>query len=150
MREFHGTATTRVQASAHEVFELVTDLDRLSDWNRAIERIVERPATLEPGAEWVVVVHPPGMPRWRSRSRVEDIEPDTRFAYRSRTDDSNPSYALWRWDVAPAGDGAQVTVSWDGYPKTAGRKLFGAPLRRRMLRRETAESLEAMRRTLER
>jgi uncharacterized protein YndB with AHSA1/START domain len=149
MREFHGTATARVKAPADVVFDLITDLDRLPEWNRAVNRIVERPAALTPGAEWVVVMRPPGMPDWKSRSQVEEIQPGRRFSYRSHSDDSNPSYALWRWDIEPADGGAQVTVSWEGHPKTAGRRLFAAPIRRRMLEREVAVSLDAMRRILE-
>ncbi len=39
---------------------------------------------------------------------------DAVFAYRSCTDDGNPWYAIWRWQIAPDGDGAsRVTVSWD-------------------------------------
>jgi uncharacterized protein YndB with AHSA1/START domain len=149
MREFHGSATTHVHASPTEVFDFITDLDRLPEWNRAIRRIVERPATLIPGAEWVAVIRPAGMPSWKSRSHVEAIEPGARFEYRSHTDDDNPSYAHWRWDITPTEDGVRLTVSWDGHPKTIGRKLFAAPLRRRMLRREVSASLDAIRRTLE-
>jgi hypothetical protein len=92
---------------------------------------------------------PPRMPRWKSRSHVEAIEPGIRFAYRSHRDDRNPSYARWRWDITPARDAVQITVSWDAYPKTMGRKLIGAPIRRRMLEREATASLDTIRRTLE-
>ena len=54
-----------------------------------------------------------------------------------------------RWDITPTGDGVRLTVSWDGHPKTFGRKLFAAPLRRRMLRREVSASLDTIRRILE-
>ena len=150
MREFHGAATTRVSASAREVFDLITDLDRLPEWNQAIERILEHPEALTPGAEWVVVMHPSGTPRWKSRSHLEEIEPCARLVYRSHSEDTNPSYARWQWEITPAHDGVQVTVSWDGHPKTIGRKLIAAPIRRRMLEREVAASLDALRRTLER
>jgi hypothetical protein len=89
------------------------------------------------------------MPSWKSRSHLEAIEPGTRFAYRSHTDDRNPSYACWRWEIAPTDDGVQLTVSWDGRPKTIGRKLLAAPIRRRMLEREVAASLDALRAALE-
>jgi uncharacterized protein YndB with AHSA1/START domain len=149
MREFRGSATTEVKASATEVFQLITDVERLPLWNQAIRRIVERPATFTPGAEWVVVMRPQGMPPWKSRSHVEVIESDARFEYRSHSDDHNPSYARWRWDIAPTDDGVRLTVSWDGHPETIGRKLFAASLRRRMLRREVSASLDAIRGILE-
>ena len=144
MREFHGAATTRVSASAREVFDLITDLDRLPEWNQAIERILEHPEALTPGAEWVVVMHPSGTPRWKSRSHLEEIEPCARLVYRSHSEDTNPSYARWQWDITPAHDGVQVTVSWDAHPKTMGRRLLAARIRRRMLAREVPESLEAL------
>ena len=61
-----------------------------------------------------------------------------------------PMRGPWQWDITSEPDGVQVTVSWDGYPKTIGRKLIAAPIRRRMLEREVAASLDALRRTLER
>jgi len=149
VREFHGTATTQIQAPVDRVFALVTDIDRLPEWNQAIQEVAVRPPALERGAEWVVVMHPRGMPKWRSRSRVEEIERGIRFAHRTRTDDTNPTYALWRWEMAQSDETVQLTVSWDVYPKTLGRKLFAAPLRRRMLTREVAASLDAIRSTLE-
>ena len=112
--------------------------------------MVDRPAELEAGGEWVVVMHPERLPRWRSRSHVEAIERDRRFAYRSHTDDDNPSFARWQWDLEPAGDyGVEVAVRWEGHPKTIGRKLLGAPMRSRMLRREVVASLAAIRARVE-
>jgi len=150
VNEFHGSAGMAMAASAADVFEVISDLDRLPEWNRAIERVVERPAALEPGAEWVVVMHPEHLPRWRSRSHVEALEPERRFAYRSHTDDHNPSFAVWQWALTPTGEnGVEVTVRWEGYPKTIGRKLLGAPMRSRMLTREVAVSLAAVRTRVE-
>ena len=63
MPEFHGSATTRVSARPDEVFDLITDLDRLPEWNACIESVVTRPPALEIGAEWVVKIHVPGIPR---------------------------------------------------------------------------------------
>ena len=39
---------------------------------------------------------------WKSRSKVQECDPQQRvFAYRSCTDDGNPSYAIWRWHRTP-------------------------------------------------
>jgi len=149
MNHFHGLTGVDVNTSTSEVFDLITDVDRLPEWNDAIERVVERPAQLAPGLEWVVVMHPHGLPPWKSRSHLDEIEPGRRFAYTTRSDDGNPSYALWRWDLTPIESGSHLSVSWDVYPKTIGRKLLAAPLRRRMLARETVASLDNLRRTLE-
>ena len=39
-----------VTAAPAAVFRLITDVDRLADWNRAIERVVERAPELAAGA----------------------------------------------------------------------------------------------------
>ncbi len=52
MKEIHGTATARLEVPAEKVFELITDVDRLPDWNAAIEAVEQRPAALCDGAEW--------------------------------------------------------------------------------------------------
>jgi len=145
MGEFHGTATAHVEATPDAIFDLITDIDRLPDWNAAIESVAERPPVIDAGAEWVVVVHPAKLPRWKSRSRVEELDRSRfRFAYRTQTDDGNPSYALWTWQIAADDDGAQVTVSWDVYPKTLGRRVMAPRIRAPQLRREVPMSLAAI------
>jgi uncharacterized protein YndB with AHSA1/START domain len=151
MREFHGTAGQHVDADPDDVFALITDIDRLPEWNAAIESVADRPGSLLVGDEWVVIMHPPKLPRWRSRSTTLAVDPDLRqFAYRTRTDDGNPSYIDWTWSVVPDEGGAQVVVSWDADVKTFGRRLIAAPMIRRPgLRREVPASLESLRRVLE-
>ena len=62
------TATT--DADPDDVFGLLTDIDRLAEWNQIITRVLHRPTDLAPGAEWVVEMHAMGQ-TWSSRSRVE-------------------------------------------------------------------------------
>jgi uncharacterized protein YndB with AHSA1/START domain len=142
MREFHGTATGRVDATPTAVFDVITDVGRLPEWNDAIESVTEQPAELTVGAEWVVVMHPARMPRWKSRSRVVEIDQDgLRFAYRTSNEDGNPSWALWRWHITPAAGAAQVTVEWEVHLETLDRRWLAGPLRSRQLRKEVAASL---------
>ena len=145
MKGFHGSATAHVDEPAEAVFDLVTDLDRLPAWNAAIELVAERPAELADGAEWLVVMHPPHMPTWKSRSRVEAIDRhEMRFVYETRNADGNPSYAKWTWEVAPTETGATVTVHWDVHLETIDRRLMAGPLRRRQLAREVPNSLKGL------
>jgi uncharacterized protein YndB with AHSA1/START domain len=145
VNEFHGDVTARVNAPADAVFDLVCDLDRLPAWNAAVEQIVERPAALVTGAEWVAVMHPRRSPAWKSRSRVDEIDRERRrLSYTSRNEDGNPSFATWSWEVLRADDAAQVTVRWDVYLKTLDRKWIAAPIRRRGLAREVPASLRAL------
>ena len=137
--------STTVPAAADAVFALITDLDRLPDWNANMTAVVERPPKLGPGAEWVVEFRALGQ-RWRSRSRVETLDPEAcAFAYRSRTDDGNPSYAVWSWRVEPEGGHARVTVSWELHPATFWRRVLLGPVRHRQLRRaEVPASIAAL------
>ena len=74
MQEIHGTAVGSVNAAPDATFRLITDVDRLPEWNRAIERVVEPASDLIPGTEWVVKMHPSRGMTWQSRSRVEEID----------------------------------------------------------------------------
>jgi len=145
MQEIHGTATQTITGGPDDVFRFITDVDRLPEWNRAIERVVEPAAELVPGAEWIVKMHPARGMSWLSRSRVEEIDRDgLRFRYRTWNADGNPSYVDWQWDVVRSNGAAAVTVSWDVYLKTLDRKLLAGPIRRRQLRKEVAASLTAL------
>jgi uncharacterized protein YndB with AHSA1/START domain len=148
MRHFHGTATTFVDATPESVFDFITDIDHLAEWNAAIERVVEAPASLSYGSEWVVVMHPAGLPRWNSRSHLEAINRDAlQFVYQSNSDDGNASYVRWTWQIVAVDGGAQVTVIWDGHPQTFWRRVLFAPLLRRpQLSKEVPASLVAVNR----
>jgi uncharacterized protein YndB with AHSA1/START domain len=145
MDEFHGLASVRVDAAPQAVFDFITDVDRLPEWNDAIESVVERPDGLAEGVEWMVKMHPPHVPSWRSISRVEELDRGRgRFAYETRNADGNPSYTKWAWEVTDGGDGTKVTVTWAVYLKTFDRRFLAGPMRKRMLAREVPHSLTAM------
>jgi uncharacterized protein YndB with AHSA1/START domain len=145
MREIHDSAEIAIVADARSLFGIITDVDRLPEWNGAIERVIDRPAGLAPGATWTVQMHPARMMRWRSVSTVETIDPERmRFSYRTVNADGNPSYALWHWEVTSQGARVTVAVRWDVSLETLDRRLIGGPLRRRQLRKEVAASLGAM------
>jgi hypothetical protein len=145
VREFHGQARLHVDADPMSVFDLITDVDRLPEWNRAIEAVVERPAKLAEGTQWTVRMHPPRMPAWGSVSRVEHFDRNTRrFAYETRNTDGNPSYVRWAWKVDTDEDGTTVVVTWDCYLETFDRRTFAGPIRKRGLAREVPASLTAL------
>jgi uncharacterized protein YndB with AHSA1/START domain len=143
--EFTGSVTRRLAAPPEVVLATVIDLQRLPEWNAAIERVTEVPDEWRRGAEWVVVMHPAGWPRWLSRSTVEELDrEELRFVHTTRTDDGNPSRGSWTWQVRPAGDGAELSVTWRMCPRTLGRRSVIARLRRPMLQREVRCSLDAL------
>jgi len=134
-----------IPASPDAVFGALTDLDRLPDWNAAMTGVVEQPDGLEVGAQWVVRFRALGQ-TWCSRSTLEELDHTTRrFVYRSATDDGNPSYARWTWEVAEDPAGSRVTVGWTLHPLTFWRRVLLVRIRSRQLARtEVPASLAAL------
>ena len=145
-----GSVTGVVPKPAEDVFAFVTDVDRLPEWNAIIAEVVERPSVVQRDAEWVVRIKDMGT-SWASRSRVEEYDVDRRvFSYRSCTDDGNPSYAIWRWQIEDdTGGASRVTVGWDLHPETFWRRVLLARIRSRRLRREVPASIDALTRAME-
>lgn len=145
-----GSVTGSISRSPNHVFACLSDIDRLPDWNANITKVLDGPDAIIPGAEWVVEMKALGN-SWPSRSKVQEYDPTARvFGYRSCTDDGNPSYAIWRWVVEPAAEGAsRVTVSWDLKPATFWRRVLLARIRAHQLRREVPASIDALARALQ-
>ena len=142
MRAIHDSAEMAIIADPRSLFDIITDLGRLPEWNGAIEKVIDRPPGVSPGATWTVQMHPARLMRWRSVSTLEKIDPERmRFSYRTVNADGNPSYALWHWEVTSQGARATVSVRWDVCLETLDRQLLGGPVRRRQLRKEVAASL---------
>jgi uncharacterized protein YndB with AHSA1/START domain len=142
MHEIHDTAEVTLPVDPAALFATITDVEHLPEWNAAIERVVEPPPAMVPGARWTVEMHPMRGVRWKSVSTLDVLDVDRRqFSYRTVNADGNPSFSLWDWHVRPAREGATVSVRWDVFLKTADRRLFGGPIRRRQLRREVPASL---------
>ena len=145
MRSLQGETTAYVNAPPARVFGVITDLERLPEWNERIVGVSERPAALEPGAEWVVKVRLAGQ-TFSSRSVLRELDRDRRrFSYRSKRDDRNPSYTEWTWTVDEEDGGSRVTLAWDLQPLTFLRRRVVAPMRARHFEGgETAASLAAL------
>jgi hypothetical protein len=141
-----GSVTEALAIDPATVFAVVTDIERLPEWNAIITRVVERPDGLATGKEWVVELSAMGS-SWKSRSRVTEHDADGgRFAYRSQTDDGNPSYGNWCWQVVEAPGGCRVTVTWGLYPQSFWRQVLLARIRNRALKKETRASLGSLER----
>jgi uncharacterized protein YndB with AHSA1/START domain len=139
------TAGTSISATPERVFRLVADPSKLPSWNSAIVEVTEGPACLDLGSVWKVRIRALGR-SWISKSQVTTLDPASgHFAYRSQSDNGNPSYADWDWQIEPDNDGSRVTVGVDLNPTTFWRKHFLVHLRRPALRKEIAESLESLR-----
>ncbi len=66
-------ASTVVPAPPDVVFAALTDIARLPDWNAVMTNVVDQPALLAVGSEWIVAFHALGR-TWRSRSTVEELD----------------------------------------------------------------------------
>lgn len=144
-----GSTSRHIDAAPRTVLDAITCVRRLPEWNAAIESVVEDPGPLKPQSQWVVLLHPNGWPRWRSRSTVDQIDRDAgRFSYTTQTDDGNPSTATWTWHVSPAAAGSELTVAWHLQPRTLGRRTIIGRMRQTMLKREVDASLHQLAATL--
>ena len=138
------SSTTVIDASPERVFAMITDIDRLPEWNAEVHRVVDRCTALEAGHEWVVEIRAMHT-HWNSRSRVVDNdERRGHFAYRSRSDDGNPSYADWQWDILADPAGTRVHVMVEGHPHTFWRKHLLSKMRASTLQRAMDQSLRAL------
>jgi uncharacterized protein YndB with AHSA1/START domain len=137
-------ATKVIHADADTVFQLITDPHRLHTWNRIVQRTIEAPVEITPGAQWIIEMHALGQ-TWHSISTAVSIDPKVRqFMHRSATDDGNPSYADWTWTVTPDAEGCVVEVSAALHPATFWRRVLLAKIRARQLGRELPESLDRL------
>jgi hypothetical protein len=145
LTEFHGTETARLTAPASDVFDLLVDVRRLPEWNAHIDHVIDAPAApLGEGTEWVVEMRAMGS-RWPSRARALLVDPAAgAFEHRSVTDDGNPSYVLWSWQVTPRDDGSTLSVTWVVHPRSFWRKLVLARVRRGYLAAEVRESVAGL------
>jgi uncharacterized protein YndB with AHSA1/START domain len=139
------SASAIMPASPDAVFRTLIDIASLPAWNQRMTGLVDQPANLEAGAEWVVTFHVLGR-TWRSRSTVDEVDvASRRFAYRSRTDDGNPSEARWTWEVTDDPAGSRVTVTWSLHPVTFWRRVLLGRIRARQLANtEVPTSLTAL------
>lgn len=143
MTTFRSSVTAEVAADPDELFALITDIDRLPEWNEHIHHVVDAPAQVVDGSEWVVEMRAMGT-KWDSRSQLQERDPSARrFAYMTRTDDGNPSRAYWNWELTAADGGTQVTVRWELHPKTFWRRKLFARIRHHQLKNEVRASIPA-------
>jgi uncharacterized membrane protein len=86
MCEIHDRAEATIPADPGALFTRITDLERLPDWNKAIERVIDLPDALTPGASWTVQMHPSHAVRWKSVSTLSELN---REAFRSAAQGSS-------------------------------------------------------------
>ena len=136
-------ATAHLQAPAGAVFDVLTDIARLPEWNASMLRVVGDVGDLRPGAEWTIEARALGV-TWESHSTVIEFDRATRrFVHRSGP--TGPSHVVWTWEVDDEDPGSQVRVTWDLNPRTMRHRFILLPIRAWLLkRREVPASLRAL------
>lgn len=149
MTTLMGSITEHLSVRPEDFFDLISSAHRLPEWNEHIHHVVQAPNHEPlPGDEWVVEIRAMWT-RWNSKALLQDVDRSgLRFALVSQTDDGNPSYTLWTWQITPANGGSTVTVLWEQHPKTFWRKMLFARIRYRQLKEEVRTSLRAAEQTL--
>jgi len=136
--------TRELAAEPDAPFVTLVDPHLPPEWNRRIIRVLDSPARLEPGTEWVVEMSALGR-RWPSRSQAQLLGASARrFEYTSRTDDGNPSYTVWSRTVSGTERGGRVPVSWELNPKTFWCRALLVRVRQQLFKSEVPTSLAAL------
>jgi Polyketide cyclase / dehydrase and lipid transport len=145
LTEFHGIETIELSRTPSEVFDLLVDVEQLPGWNAHVHHVITPPdRPLAEGVEWVIQMRAMGT-KWPSRARALTVDrAGMHFEHRSCSDDGNPTYGLWSWQVVPTPGGCQLTVSWTVHPRSFWRKLLLARLRRPVLADEVRASLAGL------
>jgi uncharacterized protein YndB with AHSA1/START domain len=139
--DFEISESVVTAASPEAVFDLITDIERLPEWNKEIGEIHENPAALTPGAQWVVEIHAMGT-HWPSRSTVVECDREAGiFAYRTQSDDGNPSFVNWVWRLTPHAGGCRIQVDASVNPRSFWRRYLLSNIRRPNLRHAVRTSL---------
>jgi uncharacterized protein YqeY/uncharacterized protein YndB with AHSA1/START domain len=128
------TATMTVAASPDQVFELLTDPARHSEFDAT--GMVGHPASLarltHVGQVFVMnMTYREGdeIEHYQSDNHVCALEPGRAIAWATATHGGAPLGWFWRYDVTPVAEGAAVTLTYDWTstpPENIGR--FGVPL----------------------
>jgi Polyketide cyclase / dehydrase and lipid transport len=110
-----ATSTVEINASPAAVYELITDLDAMSQI--AEETAAMRWAKGDAAAPGAVFkgTNRNGWRRWTTKCTITDAAPGQTFAF--NVSHTGIPVSRWQYDITPAGEGCSVTEStWDRRP----------------------------------
>ncbi|GAA4101697.1 SRPBCC family protein [Nonomuraea soli] len=114
MSEPSASASIEISAPPERIYELITDLARVGEWNAECVggKWLGEVKWAEPGARFVGS-NRNGARRWRTHNTVTAAEPGRVFSYHTRAA-GVLDVAIWRWELTPSGDGCRVEhMTWD-------------------------------------
>jgi hypothetical protein len=116
------TESIAVEASAGEVYALVSDLPRMSEWSPECTRVTWSSGSGAVVGARFVGHNRVGVVRWFTFGLVLEADPGRRFVF-DITFGPIP-ISLWSYDFTPTTTGCEVTESWTDRRPTVLRYLF--------------------------
>jgi uncharacterized protein YndB with AHSA1/START domain len=106
-----GAVTRHVDAPPDVVYRVVSDVTRMGEWSPQTVSCewIEPSAAPEEGARFRAH-NRRGRMRWSNKPIVTVADPSHEFAFRRRASGSD---VTWRYQLTPAGDGTDVTESFE-------------------------------------
>lgn len=107
-----GNVTVHVDASPEQVYDLVSDVTRMGEWSPECYRCEWRD-----GATTAVVgarfrgSNKQGLLRWSTIAEIDVADRGREFAFTTKSGSRDATH--WRYVFTPAGDGTDVTESYD-------------------------------------
>jgi len=117
------TESIAVEASADQLYSLVSDLPRMREWSPECTRVTWSRGTPGPAVGARFVGHNRvGAIRWFTFGRVVDAVPAERFAFSIHF--GPIPISLWAYDFTATPSGCRVTESWTDHRPALLRALF--------------------------
>jgi hypothetical protein len=146
------TVSLDIDAPAHRVYALVSDLTKMGDWSPEAGAITWRKGatTATPGASFQGA-NRHGSKSWKTVGTVVTADADSRFAFKIKA--AGLKIAEWRYDVESTAAGCRVTESWfderGAIAKTIGKLVTGVDDRASHNRETMLVTLEHLKQTAE-
>jgi carbon monoxide dehydrogenase subunit G len=137
--------SVHINRPRHEVFDLLTDIDRLPEWQSGVteaSRLTEGPVRIGYQYQQMAKVGP-----WKMliSSAVTDMKANERFAFTAKSD--GPVDYEGMFELQPVAGGTKLSISCSARLKGVWRLL--QPMLAGDLRKETRQELESVKRLIE-
>ena len=103
--ERHASASETVPATPDEVFDLITNVDRLPEWNAHLPKVVQPAVLCDEGDERVMEIHALGG-HWNSRSHGHNAtRPPTGSSTGRAATTATRRTRYWTWELTSVDEG---------------------------------------------
>ena len=121
---YRHSETLTVAASPDAVYDLVADITRMGEWSP----VCRQGEWTDDGHQWFSGTNTTPERSWTTQCRIDVAERGKEFTFVNCGMAGDSELVRWSYTFAPAGDGAQVTESWEvlpGYADFMGRVAPG-------------------------